>query len=79
MDVPAVVDVKGLFRWASDGDIALLDGDHGLFVINPSKSEMASLREDRRSAQEANEAHEGHGPGRSRRSERRSGARVTMR
>jgi phosphotransferase system enzyme I (PtsP) len=48
MNVPAVADVKGLFRWASDGDIALLDGDHGLLVINPSKSEVASLREDRR-------------------------------
>jgi len=56
MDVPAVADVKGLFRWATDGDIALLDGDHGLFVINPTKSEVASLREDRRSAQEASEA-----------------------
>jgi phosphotransferase system enzyme I (PtsP) len=48
MGVPAVVDVQGLFRWASDGDIALLDGDHGLFIINPSKSEMASLREYKR-------------------------------
>jgi phosphotransferase system enzyme I (PtsP) len=48
MDVPAVSDVKGLFRWASDGDVALLDGDHGLLVINPSKSEMASLRQGRR-------------------------------
>jgi phosphotransferase system enzyme I (PtsP) len=48
MGVPAVSDIKGLFRWASDGDIALLDGDHGLIVLNPSKSEMASLREDRR-------------------------------
>jgi phosphotransferase system, enzyme I, PtsP len=52
MDVPAVADVKGLFRWAADGDIALLDGDHGLFVINPTKSEVASLREHRRSGQE---------------------------
>ena len=50
MNVPAVADVKGLFRWASDGDIALLDGDHGLLVINPTKSEVASLREHRRSA-----------------------------
>jgi len=50
MDVPAVADVKGLFRWASDGDVALLDGDHGLLVINPSKSEMASLRQGRRDA-----------------------------
>jgi phosphotransferase system, enzyme I, PtsP len=51
MNVPAVADVKGLFRWAADGDIALLDGDHGLLVINPTKSEVASLREHRRSAQ----------------------------
>ena len=51
MNVPAVADVKGLFRWAADGDIALLDGDHGLIVINPTKSEVASLREHRRSTQ----------------------------
>jgi phosphotransferase system enzyme I (PtsP) len=48
LGVPAVVDLQGLFRWAADGDIVLLDGDHGLFVINPSKSEMAGLREYRR-------------------------------
>jgi phosphotransferase system enzyme I (PtsP) len=53
LNVPAVADVQGLFRWASDGDIALLDGDHGLLVINPSKGEMASLREYRRSGREA--------------------------
>jgi phosphotransferase system, enzyme I, PtsP len=52
MNVPAVADVKGLFRWASDGDIALLDGDHGLLVINPTKSEVAGLREHRRSSQD---------------------------
>ncbi len=52
MDVPAVADVKALFRWAADGDIALLDGDHGLLVINPTKSEVASLREHRRAAQD---------------------------
>jgi phosphotransferase system enzyme I (PtsP) len=49
LNVPAVVDVQNLFRWASDGDVALLDGDHGLLVLNPSKSEVASLREYRRS------------------------------
>ena len=48
LDVPAIVGVQGLFRWASDGDIALLDADHGLVVINPSKSEIASAREHRR-------------------------------
>jgi phosphotransferase system enzyme I (PtsP) len=57
LDVPALVDVPGLFRWASDGDIALLDGDHGLLVINPSKSEIAVLRESRR-----NEAATSHEP-----------------
>jgi phosphotransferase system enzyme I (PtsP) len=53
LNVPAVVDVQGLFRWAADGDIALLDGDHGLLVINPSKGEMASLREYRRSGRDS--------------------------
>lgn len=48
LDVPAVVGVEGLFKWASDGDVALLDADHGLFVINPSKSEVATLREYKR-------------------------------
>ncbi len=48
LGVPSIVGVQGLFRWASDGDVALLDADHGLLVINPSKSEMASLREYKR-------------------------------
>jgi phosphotransferase system, enzyme I, PtsP len=48
LDVPAIVGVEGLFKWASDGDVAVLDADHGLFVINPSKSEVASLREYKR-------------------------------
>ncbi len=49
LGVPAVVDVQGLFRWASDGDVALVDANHGLFVINPSKSEIAAVRERTRS------------------------------
>ncbi len=44
LGVPAISDVQGLFRWASDGDVALIDADHGLIVINPSKTEVASLR-----------------------------------
>lgn len=52
MGVPSIVDVRGLFRWASDGDLALLDGDHGLLVLNPSKSEIASIRESRRREEE---------------------------
>jgi phosphotransferase system enzyme I (PtsP) len=48
LDVPAIFDVNGLFRWASDGDLALLDADHGLLVLNPSKSDIASVREYKR-------------------------------
>jgi len=48
MSVASVVDVQGLFRWASDGDVALVDANHGLFVINPSKSEIAAVRERQR-------------------------------
>jgi phosphotransferase system enzyme I (PtsP) len=59
LGVPAVIDVQGLFRWASDGDIALVDADHGLLVINPSKSEMAFLREYKRSRSSFVEFEEG--------------------
>lgn len=52
LDVPAIVGVEGLFKWASDGDVALLDGDHGILVINPSRSEVASLREYKRTGGE---------------------------
>ncbi len=48
LGVPAIVGVEGLFKWAADGDVALLDADHGLLVINPSRSEVASLREYKR-------------------------------
>ncbi len=36
LGVPSIVDVAGAFRWASPGDVALLDADHGFLVINPS-------------------------------------------
>jgi phosphotransferase system enzyme I (PtsP) len=52
LDVPAIVDVSGLFRWASDGDLALLDADHGLLVLNPSKSDIASVRQYKRARHE---------------------------
>lgn len=46
LGLPAVTDVGGLFRWATDGDVAFLDGDHGLVILNPSRSEVASVREE---------------------------------
>jgi phosphotransferase system enzyme I (PtsP) len=53
-DVPAVVGIEGLFRWASDGDVALVDADHGLVVINPSKAEVSALREYKRDQEALN-------------------------
>jgi phosphotransferase system enzyme I (PtsP) len=46
--VPAIVDVQGAFRWASQGDVALLDADHGFLVVNPSRAEVSSVRASRR-------------------------------
>ncbi|APR83799.1 Hypothetical protein A7982_09148 [Minicystis rosea] len=48
MGVPSIIDVGGAFRWASPGDVALIDADHGFLVINPSKAEIASVRAARR-------------------------------
>lgn len=48
MSVPSIVDVGGVFRWASPGDVALLDADHGFLVINPSRAEVAAMRARRR-------------------------------
>jgi phosphotransferase system, enzyme I, PtsP len=42
--IPALIDVGGLFRWASSGDIALLDADHGLLMLNPTRTEIVSTR-----------------------------------
>jgi phosphotransferase system enzyme I (PtsP) len=48
MNVPAISDVAGAFRWAAPGDVALLDADHGFLVINPSRAEVASVRAERK-------------------------------
>lgn len=49
MEIPAIVGIEGLFKWAADGDLALLDADHGLLVINPSRSEVSAIREYKKS------------------------------
>ncbi len=48
MDAPAITDVTGAFRWASPGDIALVDGDHGFLVINPTRADIAAFRAERK-------------------------------
>jgi phosphotransferase system, enzyme I, PtsP len=46
--VPAIVDVSRLFSWVTDGDILLVDGDHGLVRVNPSRAEVALVRRERK-------------------------------
>ncbi|MEM1029553.1 MAG: phosphoenolpyruvate-utilizing N-terminal domain-containing protein [Myxococcota bacterium] len=53
LGVPALVDVAGIHRWASPGDIALLDGHYGLLVVNPSRADIATYRASRRKARRA--------------------------
>jgi len=55
MGVPAISEVGGAFRWASPGDVALLDADHGFFIINPSRAEISRLRAWRKSSGERRE------------------------
>jgi phosphotransferase system enzyme I (PtsP) len=47
LGVPCVTGVQGIFRWAADGDVALVDGDHGLVVLNPSKADVQRVRSGR--------------------------------
>lgn len=44
LGVPSIVGVEGVFRWSSPGDVVLVDADHGFFVLNPSRAEVAALR-----------------------------------
>lgn len=50
LGVPALLEVAGIFRWASPGNIALLDAHHGLLVVNPSRADIATYRAARRSS-----------------------------
>jgi len=46
--VPAVADVPSLFRWVSEGDLVLVDGDAGQIRVNPGRDEVAAVRAGRR-------------------------------
>jgi len=48
LGVPALLEVEGIHRWASPGNIALLDAHHGLLVVNPSRADIATYRAARR-------------------------------
>jgi phosphotransferase system enzyme I (PtsP) len=47
--VPAVVDVAGLFQWSHAGELALVDADHGMVRLNPSRLEVSTLRQEKKS------------------------------
>ncbi len=47
LGVPAVGEAAGIYNWASDGDVALVDGDHGLVRVNPSRRERDEARVER--------------------------------
>lgn len=47
MGVPTVCEAAGIYNWASDGDVALVDGDHGLVRVNPSRRERDEARMER--------------------------------
>jgi len=57
LGVPCIMRVEGLFTWASPGDVALLDADHGFLLINPSRAEMATLRAERKKGHAHKAAH----------------------
>jgi phosphotransferase system enzyme I (PtsP) len=46
--VPAISDVAGAMRWLAPGDIALVDADSGLLIVNPSRADIAALRSERK-------------------------------
>ncbi len=50
--VPTVCEVTGIYNWASDGDVALVDGDHGLVRVNPSRRERDEARVERGDTQD---------------------------
>ena len=44
LGLPVVAGVGELFRWVSDGDRVLVDGDGGSVIVNPSRVDVAAHR-----------------------------------
>jgi len=59
LGVPTVIDVAGLFRWAAEGEVALVDGDHGLVRLNPGRLEINAVRSEKAKGRRE----KGSGPG----------------
>lgn len=48
LGLPLVVGVRRLFDWASEGTLAVVDGDQGHVVLHPPRDELARYRRQRR-------------------------------
>jgi phosphotransferase system enzyme I (PtsP) len=44
LGLPVVASVNELFRWAADGDRALINGEEGTVILNPSRVDVAAHR-----------------------------------
>lgn len=62
LDVPAVAGVAALFRWTDEGDLLLVDAEHGLVRVNPSRAEVALARDARRRDRPRDPADQAKGP-----------------
>lgn len=50
--MPVVADVGGLYAWAREGDVLLVDGDDGTVRVGPSATQIARFRQRERSRRE---------------------------
>jgi phosphoenolpyruvate-protein kinase (PTS system EI component) len=44
LGLPVVAQVRELFRWCADGDRALIKGEEGEVILNPSRVDVAAHR-----------------------------------
>jgi phosphotransferase system enzyme I (PtsP) len=50
--LPVVADVGGLYAWAREGDVLLVDGDDGTVRVSPSATQIARFRQRERGRRE---------------------------
>lgn len=44
LGVPVLAGLAGLFGWATEGDLALVDSDHGYLHVNPGRLDVAEVK-----------------------------------
>ena len=48
LGVPAITDVSNAFNWVAPGDIALIDANSGLLIVNPARADIAAYRSEQK-------------------------------